>query len=165
MEAEAKERQQDHGGTAPGRAATLPQIIGGVSEDAHAGEATAGAATLVGTNRQYVSDAKKLHAEAPALFDGVKAGRLTIPEAKKAAVAVDLLPWLEAEAQERQREHGSTAPGRAATLPEIIAGVSGDAPAGEARDQAATLVGTNRQYVSDAKALQTNARRRARPGV
>lgn len=40
-------------------------------------------AQLVGTNRQYVSDAKRLHSEAPALFEKVKSGELSITQAKR----------------------------------------------------------------------------------
>lgn len=45
--------------------------------------ATQQAATLLNTNRQYVSDAKKLKQESPDLFEQVKAGELTIPQAKQ----------------------------------------------------------------------------------
>ena len=42
------------------------------------------AAKLLGTNRQYVSDAKKLTAERPDLAEKVRTGEMSIPEAKKA---------------------------------------------------------------------------------
>ena len=45
------------------------------------GEAREQAAQLFGTNRQYISDAKKLYEEAPDLFQQVKAGILSIPKA------------------------------------------------------------------------------------
>ena len=37
---------------------------------------------MVGTNRQYVSDAKRLRDEAPELLERVRSGELTIPQAK-----------------------------------------------------------------------------------
>jgi len=47
------------------------------------GRASEQAAKAFGTNRQYVSDAKKLAEERPELFERVKAGELTIPRAKQ----------------------------------------------------------------------------------
>lgn len=40
------------------------------------------AAQMVGTNRQYVSDAKRLRDEAPELLERVRSGELTVPQAK-----------------------------------------------------------------------------------
>lgn len=50
--------------------------------------------------------------------------RRHLTSAQKAAVAVDMLPMLEAEAKERQRNHGGTAPGKSKTLPQKIEEVS-----------------------------------------
>lgn len=41
------------------------------------------AAQLTGTNRQYVSDAKRIAQEAPELIEQVRAGEMTIPEVKR----------------------------------------------------------------------------------
>jgi hypothetical protein len=68
---------------------------------------------------------------------------------QRAAVAVDLLPWLEGEAKERQRRHGGTARGRKATLGAELPEVNG-----RARDHAAVLLGTNGRTVSDAKKVK-----------
>ena len=54
-------------------------------DDTNAGRAAAQAAELLGTNRQYVSDMKKLNAEAPALFAAVRAGEMSVPEAVRQA--------------------------------------------------------------------------------
>ena len=43
------------------------------------------AAAMVGTNRQYVLDAKRMASTAPELLDHISAGLITIPEAKKLA--------------------------------------------------------------------------------
>jgi len=68
LEAEAKMRQREHGGTAPGLAKTLVEIFPQVNE----GKAREQAATMTGTNPRYVSDAKKLQADAPALLAAVR---------------------------------------------------------------------------------------------
>ncbi len=51
---------------------------------------------------------------------------LTVPQ--RAALAVKLLPRLEAEAKERQREHASTAPGRASNTSSANGGVKARLP-------------------------------------
>ena len=51
--------------------------------ESRAGEARAQAAEIVGTNARYVSDAKKIAQQAPDLFDDVRSGAITIPEAKR----------------------------------------------------------------------------------
>ena len=55
----------------------------GTQKLADLGEARSRAADLFRINRQYVSDAKRLRAEYPVLFDDVRAGRLTLQEAKR----------------------------------------------------------------------------------
>lgn len=70
----AKERQ------AEGGKKKLPQIF---EEAAQGGEATAQAAKLVGTNRQYIHDAEKISKEAPEQFEAIKRGEKTIPEVKR----------------------------------------------------------------------------------
>lgn len=47
------------------------------------GKAAEQAAAIVGTNRQYVSDAKKIEKTAPDLLPKVRSGEITIPEAKR----------------------------------------------------------------------------------
>ena len=65
------------------------QKIGG--SDRHDSEATAQAAALTGTNRQYVADAKNLKENAPDLFAQVKAGKKKMHKAKRATVYPRLL--------------------------------------------------------------------------
>jgi len=64
----------------PGRPTKKPGIISGFS-----GENRDRAADLFQTNPRYVSDAKKLAADAPGLLDEVRAGGKSIPEAKREA--------------------------------------------------------------------------------
>jgi len=84
FEKEAKLRQREHGGTAPGRGTTLTQKPGEVTRKRHARESAAEAAKFVETNRQYVSDAMKLKEEQPDLYAEVRAGKKTITKAKAA---------------------------------------------------------------------------------
>lgn len=79
LEEEAKRRQREHGGTAPGKSKSLPEFFPEVIEP----ESREQAAALVGTNAHYVSDAKRLKADAPELFEQVKAGGMTIAQAKQ----------------------------------------------------------------------------------
>ena len=83
LEAEAKERQRA-AGEEFGRG-KLTQLIGEAIDEPrerHANEAVQQAAQMVGTNRQYVNDAKRLRDEAPELLEHVRSGELTIPQAK-----------------------------------------------------------------------------------
>lgn len=73
---EARERQA-HGQTAPG--VTLKEIF----PEASNGQARDQAAEIMGTNGRYVSDAKRIKQESPELFEQVKAGVVTIPQARR----------------------------------------------------------------------------------
>jgi len=65
------------------------------------------AADLVGTNRQYVSDAKKIAAQAPELIPQIASGAMTIPEAKREIRRAEALDRLESiEAQEAKAIQG-----------------------------------------------------------
>ena len=75
LEAEAKERQIKLAGTRP----NLSQKI----DQGNNGKSAEHAAQIVGTNRQYVSDAKKIKDEAPDLFEQVRSGQTTISDAKR----------------------------------------------------------------------------------
>lgn len=99
LEAEARERQIALAGTRR----DLDQKI----DQGRAPQATEQAARLLGTNRQYVSDAKKLAVEAPDLLDKVRAGTMTIPEAKREVRRETLINHLEAvETQEAKAISG-----------------------------------------------------------
>lgn len=63
-------------------------------------------------------------------------------------MAVEVLPWFEKEAKERQQKHGGTAPGKKSLSQKI------DTVKARSTEQAATMLNTNRQYVSDAKKLK-----------
>ncbi len=74
----AKERQREHGNTAPGRPReTLPQIIAGVSEQT---ETRSIRATAAGTNRSYIDFADKLVNKHPEKVIEIETGGKTIPQ-------------------------------------------------------------------------------------
>lgn len=70
LEAEAKERQREGGRTKVVQQIEQPRSV-------------EQAAKLTGTNRQYVSDAKKLASESPAKLEEVRAGKKTITQVKR----------------------------------------------------------------------------------
>lgn len=78
--------------------------------------------------------------------------RRHLTQGQLAAVAVEALPMFEAEAKERQRKHGGTAPGRKNTGGKVATSVRG-----KSRDHAAKALGTSARYVSDVKALAKKA--------
>jgi ParB-like chromosome segregation protein Spo0J len=82
---EAKERQRNHGGTAPGRSKTLPQNLEGVFEKQ--GEAAELVARMLGISKDTVYKALKLWKEAPELYKQVEAGKKTLNEALTEAKA------------------------------------------------------------------------------
>jgi ParB-like chromosome segregation protein Spo0J len=82
FEAEAKARQQEHGGTAPGRTATLPAKLPEVFSDARD---DAGAA--FGVSGRNVSKAKRLKETQPDLHEQVKSGERTLEQATREANA------------------------------------------------------------------------------
>ena len=80
-EAEAKERQL---ATLKQNQASVHQLIDERFNEPRkpALQALEQVAQLVGTNRQYMSDGKRLRDEAPELLERVRSGELTIPQAK-----------------------------------------------------------------------------------
>lgn len=77
--------------------------------------------------------------------------RRHLDSGQKAFVALGILPFLEAEAKERQIALAGTRP-NSENLPEIF-----PEGAGEARQHAAAMTGTNAHYISDAKTLEEEA--------
>jgi len=76
--------------------------------------------------------------------------RRHLKSSQRAAIALDVLPMLEAQARKRQVELAGTRPNTGDDLTEKV-------PEGEAREQAAAMLGTNPRYVSDAKKLKDKA--------
>jgi hypothetical protein len=75
---EAKKRQQQHGGTAPGR----NKNTCGTNATSDAGRARDQAAALTNASPRYVSDAKQIMEQSPEAFEEIKAGKQTISGAK-----------------------------------------------------------------------------------
>lgn len=79
---------------------------------------------------------------------------------QKAAVALDILPMLEAEAKERQREaggdHGNQhTGGKVAVNPRVDEPPTQKQP--QVIEQAAKIVGVNKQYIQDMKTISRDA--------
>ena len=73
--AEAKRKQREHGGTAPGRKSLVENVPQVKSRDQ--------AATAVGVSGKLVSAAKAIREADPARFEKVKQGKLSVARAKK----------------------------------------------------------------------------------
>lgn len=87
LEAEAKERRRNSIKERDESGRAIPVVQKIEQLDVPSGRTPASveqAAQMVGTNRQYVSDAKKLRDEAPELLERVRSGELTIPQARRA---------------------------------------------------------------------------------
>lgn len=96
------------------------------------------AAAIVGTNRQYVHDAKRIARDAPELLGEVRTGTLTIPEAKalarlpevQRASAVNKIVTGEAknakEAKKAVRHEEAAKQGESAVLPADVSILCGD---------------------------------------
>ena len=88
--------------------------------------------------------------------------RRHLSSSQKAVVAVDILPMLEEEAKERQRQAGGDKKSEAyktESVKEIIPEPILNTPAiqtAQSRDVAAQITGTNSRYVSDAKRIASS---------
>lgn len=79
--------------------------------------------------------------------------RRHLNSSQRAAIALDVLPMLEAQARKRQVELAGTRPNTGDDLVEKIP----EGSKGRAREQAAAMLGTNPRYVSDAKKIKDKA--------
>ncbi len=67
------------------------------------------AAELFNTNRTYVNQAAKIKAQAPEVFEKVKAGKMTMQDASRVVRALPTEPWLDDEEYRKQQvEKGKT---------------------------------------------------------
>jgi site-specific DNA-methyltransferase (adenine-specific) len=73
--AEAKRRQQEHGGTAPGRKSVVEKVPQVKSRDR--------AASAVGVSGKTLSKAKAIREKSPERFEKVKAGKMSVAKAEK----------------------------------------------------------------------------------
>jgi len=105
--ADAKRRQKEHGKTAPGKPRALPEKVPEVKKGD--GDARKAAAVSVGVNDRYVSDAKKVKTEAPEVFERLKAGKITLQDAKREVAKKPTDDWRSDERKrQKQVENGNT---------------------------------------------------------
>lgn len=81
LEAEAKERQRFHAGTAPNRPS---EHFASKEEKCRAGQSSTQAGAKVGVSRASVERAKRIQKEEPEVFEQVKAGTVTVTAAETA---------------------------------------------------------------------------------
>jgi ParB-like chromosome segregation protein Spo0J len=121
--AEAQRRQRDSGGDK--KSAIARSVMEKVPEPIHkkaAAPARQEAAKSVGVNDRYVSDAKKVKAEAPEVFERLKAGKITMQDAKREVAKKPTDDWRQDE-RDRQAEveSGLTVVANAASDKNLIA--------------------------------------------
>lgn len=104
FEAEAKKRQKAAGGDKVSeRAKAVDKKIYQAVDNPRSPQAIDEAAKQVGTNRQYVSDAKKIKEAAPEVFETLKAGKITMQNAKREVAKKPTDDWRKDE-RERQEK-------------------------------------------------------------
>jgi len=106
FEKDAKLRQKKHGGTAPGKPKTLPEFFPEVKKGE--GDTRKTAAVSVGVNDRYVSDAKKVKQEAPEIFEKLKAGKITMQDAKREVAKKPTDDWRKDERDRQSQVNSGT---------------------------------------------------------
>lgn len=109
FEADAKKRQKEAGKEFGRGQEKVPEKIpeaitktkGIQVNKKQEGEARFEAAKSVGVNDRYVQDAKKVKQEAPEVFDRLKAGKITLQDAKREVAKIPVDDWRKDE-RERQ---------------------------------------------------------------
>lgn len=107
--ADAKRRQKAGGGDK--KSAAAKSVSQKVDEpiDGNNGKATADAAKSVGVNRQYIQDAKKVKEECPEIFEKLKAGKISMQDAKREVAKKPTDDWRDDERQRQKKvEKGRT---------------------------------------------------------
>lgn len=102
--ADAKRRQRDSGGDKKSAIARsvqekIPEPIDATAKPTP--QAREEAAKSVGVNDRYVSDAKKVKTEAPEVFERLKAGKITLQDAKREVKKRPTDDWREDERERR----------------------------------------------------------------
>lgn len=128
LEKEAKNRQKQHGGTAPGREKTLgaisPQVFGKARDQA---------AKLFNIGGRAVSDAKRIKAKSPDLFQKVKSGEINLQKA------------INFFSQKKRHKERIEAAKSASLVPEILVGTFGER-GNEIPDNSLSLIFTDPPY-------------------
>lgn len=121
LKKEAKERQRQ-GGSRGGQSGR-PKVPERIPEPSPAkklrgGEAREQAAAAAGVNPRYVSDAKKVKAKDPELFEQVKSGKVTLPEATRTVKGAEKPRPKIVVRPSKQLLHAQTTKAETNTLPE-----------------------------------------------
>jgi hypothetical protein len=119
---DAKRRQQK-AGKENGRGQKVPEKVPEPIESKKGdGDARKAAAVSVGVNDRYVSDAKKVKTEAPEVFKRLKAGKITMQDAKREVAKKPTDDWRQDERdRQAQVNEGITVVANAATDKNLIA--------------------------------------------
>lgn len=99
--AEDAKRRQQKAGKEHGRGQKLPEKVPEANKGD--GDARKAAAVSVGVNDRYVSDAKKVKTEAPEVFERLKAGKITMQDAKRELAKKPTDDWRQDE-RDRQAQ-------------------------------------------------------------
>jgi ParB-like chromosome segregation protein Spo0J len=117
--ADAKRRQQE-AGKQHGRGQKLPAKMPEAKKGE--GDARKAAAVSVGVGDRYVSDAKKVRAEAPEVFERLKAGKITMQDAKREVAKKPTDDWRQDERdRQAQVNEGITVVANASSDKNLIA--------------------------------------------
>lgn len=100
---DAAKRKKETEGRPRASAAKPTEKVPQVSAAQRAPMAREEAAKSVGVNDRYVQDAKKVKAEAPEVFEKLKAGKITLQDAKREVAKKPTDDWM-ADERERQAE-------------------------------------------------------------
>lgn len=115
-EERAKQRQREHGGTAPGRSADTE----GKSAPSESGRAVDAAAARLGVSASYVKRVRKLRELDPEVFERVASGELGIVQAEDAsAVFQKLRKKAEAARRKEERERLAASQARTKVTPTV----------------------------------------------
>ena len=87
LEAEAEERQR-----AAAKATNTEKPVREIIPEASKGKAVEKAARQFGVNPRYIQDAKKIKEQSPEVFEKVKAGEISLPDAKRTLALTAAIP-------------------------------------------------------------------------
>jgi hypothetical protein len=101
-------------------------VVEKVPQQTAASKAREEAAKSVGVNDRYVQDAKKVKAEAPEVFERLKAGKITLQDAKREVAKKPTDDWRKDERDRQERcEGGATVVANASNDKNLIAWAEG----------------------------------------
>jgi ParB-like chromosome segregation protein Spo0J len=109
-----------------GRASPVLEKVPQLGDNKLSSKAREEAAKSVGVNDRYVQDAKKVKAEAPEVFERLKAGKITLQDAKREVAKKPTDDWRKDERDRQERcEGGATVVANASNDKNLIAWAEG----------------------------------------